>query len=125
MAAGIGTLPIKLSESTFKVNKAINDYQSGIVDTPSAALTIADEIGKGGLAVIGSIAPARYAKIATGIQTIMRESGLSDYATKVADVVGDTIADTLNVKDEKKREQVRSLTNTSRDLISLIAGMKG
>jgi hypothetical protein len=73
MAAGIGTLPIKLSESTFKVNKAINDYQSGIVDTPSATLTIADEIGKGGLAVIGAIAPAKYAKMAVGMQTIMRE----------------------------------------------------
>ena len=125
MAAGIGTLPIKLSESTFKVNKAIDDYKSGIVDTPSATLTIADEVGKGGLAVISAIAPAKYTKMVTGIQTVMRESGASDFIGKTTDVIGNTIADTLNVKDEKQREQVRSLTNTSRDLISLIAGMKG
>jgi len=125
MAAGIGTLPIKLSESTFKVNKAINDYQSWIVDTPSAALTIADEVGKGGLAVIGAIAPAKYTKMVTGIQTVMRESGASDFIGKTTDVIGNTIADTLNVKDEKQREQVRSLTNTSQGILSLLAGMKG
>jgi hypothetical protein len=124
MAANIGTLPIKLSESTFKVNKAINDYQSGIIDTKSAALTIADEIGKGSLAVIGSIAPVKHAKMVTGIQTVMRESGASDFIGKTTDVIGNTIADTLNVKDEKQREQVRSLTNTSQGILSLLASMK-